>query len=126
MRAVDTNVLLRLLTSDDARQTAIAEDFVRDGVWVPFLVLAETFWALSSIFGLTPREQLSVIEMLLDHKKLTLEGAEVVASALEVFRENPSLGLSDCLILESARKAGHLPLGTFDRGLAKLEDTRKL
>jgi len=36
------------------------------------------------------------------------------------------LGFSDCLVLEIARKAGHLPLGTFDRGLAKLNGTKKL
>jgi predicted nucleic acid-binding protein len=36
------------------------------------------------------------------------------------------LGFSDCLILQLARKAGHLPLGTFDRGLSKLEGAQKL
>jgi hypothetical protein len=29
-------------------------------------------------------------------------------------------------VLETARKAGHLPLGTFDRDLAKLEGTNRL
>jgi hypothetical protein len=29
-------------------------------------------------------------------------------------------------MLELARKAGHLPLGTFDRDLGKLEGTLKL
>jgi hypothetical protein len=33
----------------------------------------------------------------------------------------PALGFSDCLILEIARKAGHLPLGTFDRDRSKLK-----
>jgi len=33
---------------------------------------------------------------------------------------------SDCLLLELARKAGHLPLGTFDRDLSKLAGARKL
>jgi predicted nucleic acid-binding protein len=36
------------------------------------------------------------------------------------------LGFSDCLVLESARKAGHLPLGTFDRDLAKLDGAERL
>jgi predicted nucleic acid-binding protein len=34
-------------------------------------------------------------------------------------RDGPAL--SDCLVLEIARKAGHLPLGTFDKALGKLE-----
>ena len=51
---------------------------------------------------------------------------DVVAAAPEHFRERPALGFSDCLILEVARKAGHLPLGTFDRELDKLAGTQKL
>jgi predicted nucleic acid-binding protein len=44
-----------------------------------------------------------------------------VTAALEQFRKRPALGFSDCLVLEISRKAGHLPLGTFDRNLAKLD-----
>ena len=59
--------------------------------------------------------------MLLNHKDLTLEEAGVVSSALAIYRRRPVLGFSDCLMLEAARKAGHLPLGTFDRALGKLD-----
>jgi predicted nucleic-acid-binding protein len=64
--------------------------------------------------------------MLLNHRDLVLQDREVVVAALELFRARPGLGFSDCLRLESARKAGHLPLGTFDRSLAKVEGTHKL
>src|SRR2546430_10668451 len=40
--------------------------------------------------------------------------------SLEEFKKRPALGFSDCLVLEIARKAGQLPLATFDRNLAKL------
>jgi predicted nucleic acid-binding protein len=33
---------------------------------------------------------------------------------------------SDCLILETARRAGQLPLATFDRALAKLDGVERL
>jgi predicted nucleic acid-binding protein len=49
-----------------------------------------------------------------------------VAAALEQYRKRPTLGFSDCLILETARKAGHLPLGTFDRNLSKLDGAEGL
>ena len=39
MRAVDTNVLVRLITRDDAKQVAAAEAFVANGAWVPHLAL---------------------------------------------------------------------------------------
>jgi predicted nucleic acid-binding protein len=64
--------------------------------------------------------------MLLNHKDLTIQDDEVVTNALEHFRKRPALGLSDCLVLEIARKAGHLPLGTFERDLAKLDGTKRL
>ena len=126
MRAVDTNILLRLLTRDEARQVAAAEAFVQNGAWVPLLALAETIWVLTSVYKLTSPKLIAAIEMLLDHKELTLQDADVVAAALDLYRSKPSLGFSDCLMLESARKAGHLPLGTFDRTLAKLHGTQKL
>lgn len=37
-----------------------------------------------------------------------------------------ALGFSDCLVLEAARKAGHGPLGTFDRELARLDGAELL
>ena len=49
-----------------------------------------------------------------------------VHAAIGRFRELPSLGFSDCLILETARKAGHLPLGTFDHDLGSLEGAHTL
>jgi predicted nucleic acid-binding protein len=64
--------------------------------------------------------------MLLNNPILALQDPEAVAGALERFRAKPALGFSDCLILELARKAGHLPLGTFDRNLARIEGAQKL
>ena len=40
--------------------------------------------------------------------------------------DTPRLGFSDCLMVELARKAGHLPLGTFDRNVAKLDGVQRL
>jgi hypothetical protein len=42
------------------------------------------------------------------------------------YRCKPALGFSECLVLEIARKAGHVPLGTFDKSLSKLENTKRL
>jgi len=66
------------------------------------------------------------VEMLLNHEHLTLQESEAVAAALETFRRRPTLGFSDCLLVELARKAGHLPLGTFDRDLGKVDGAAKL
>jgi predicted nucleic-acid-binding protein len=126
MRSVDTNVLVRLVTRDDDKQVAAAEAFVERGAWVPQLALAEATWVLSAVYDLDARAIATAVEMLLNHRDLTLEGSEVVASAVEVFRKRPALGFSDCLMLEAARKAGNLPLGTFDRGLGRVEGAETL
>ena len=126
MRAVDTNVLVRLMTRDDARQAAAADVFIENGAWVSILALAEAIWVLDAVYERSTANLVAAVEMLLDHKDLTLQDSGTVAAALELFRSRPALGFSDCLILELARKAGHLPLGTFDRGLGKIEGAHKL
>lgn len=126
MRAVDTKVLVRLVTRDDIKQVAAAETFIAPGAWVSHLVLAEATWVLASVYDLGPSALATAVEMLLNHRDLSLQDAEVVSAALTHFRKRPKLGFSDCLILEAARKAGHVPLGTFDQELSKLNDVQKL
>lgn len=121
MRAVDTNVLVRLVTRDDPKQVAAAESFVHRGAWVSTLVLMEATWVLTAVYDLTHEQIGTAIDMLLRHRNFTLQDSDTVAAALEQYRNRPALGFSDCLILETARKAGHLPWGTFDRNLAKLD-----
>ena len=121
MRAIDTNVLVRLITRDDAKQTASAEAFVSRGAWVSHLVLIETVWVLDSVFDLERAQIALAIEMLLNHRDLVLQDPDVVQAALAHFRKRSKVGFSDCMVLEVARKAGHVPLGTFDRQLSKLD-----
>ena len=97
-----------------------ASTFVEKGAWVSHLVPAETLWVLDAIYERAAQQIVRAIDLLLNHETLTLQDADVVALALEHFRARPTLGFSDCLVLEIARKTGHLPLGTFDKNLAKL------
>ena len=126
MLAVDTNVLVRLLTRDNARQTAVADRFIEHGAWVSVLAVAEAAWVLRTIYKQSNADIAAAVEMLLDHKDLVLQDADVVASALDLYKSRPALGFSDCLMLHIARKAGHRPLGTFDRALGSVEGARKL
>jgi hypothetical protein len=57
----------------------------------------------------------SALDRLLNHRNLSLQDADVVTSALEHLQEAPG-----------TRKVGHLPLGTFDKDLARLEGTQRL
>lgn len=126
MRAVDTNVLVRLIVRDDPKQVASAEAFVSKGAWVSHLVLAETVWVLDSVYELGSEKIGTAVEMLLNHAHLTIQDAEVVDAALESFRKRSVVGFTDHLVVEIARKSGHVPVGTFDRDLARLEGTERL
>ena len=126
MRAVDTDVLVRVLVRDDPRQVKLAESFIDGNAWISQLVLAETMWVLESVYDRTPTQLAAALEILLEHETLTVQDADTVAAALQNFKRKPALGFSDCLVLEIARKAGHTPLGTFDKGLAKLASAQQL
>lgn len=121
MRAVDTSVLVRLLVRDDAAQVERAETFVAPGAWLSHLVLVETVWVLATVYAMDAGRIATTVEMLLEHDRLVLQDADVVQAALENFRRGRAVGFTDCLIIEVARKAGHLPVGTFDKRMSRLK-----
>jgi predicted nucleic-acid-binding protein len=126
MRAVDTNVLVRIVIRDDERQADAAEAFIARGAWVSHIALAELSWVLESVYDQRPQSIATAIDMLLHHEHLTLQDADAVTAALNQFRLRPKVGFSDCLMVQVARKAGHGPLGTFDRLLGKVEGATSL
>ena len=126
MLAIDTNVLVRLLARDDAAQALAADQAVAKGAWVSHLVLAEATWVLDAVYARSAKQMIAALDLLLVHEALVLQDADVVAAALGQFRAKPALGFSDCLVLEIARKAGHTPLATLDKALAKLAGAQKL
>ena len=57
MTAVDTNVLVRLLTGDEARQATAARSlFAKEKIWIAKTVLLETDWVLRSLYGFEENE----------------------------------------------------------------------
>jgi predicted nucleic-acid-binding protein len=126
MRAVDTNVIVRLIVRDDQRQVTAAEAFVGHGIWISVVALVEAITVLASVYEHPPSQLAAAIDGLLNNPQVTLQDRDMIASALNTFRDHPSVGFTDCVLLELARKAGHLPLGTFDRNLAKIDGAQRL
>ena len=126
MRAIDTNVLVRLFVRDDPAQAESAEAFVAPGAWVSHLVLAETVWVMDSVYDLTAARIAVALEMLIEHDRLVVQDVEVVRAALAAFKQQPAVGFTDCLIVEVARKLGHRPLGTFNRSMSRLDGAVRL
>ena len=125
MRAVDTNVLVRLVTRDDARKRLRPMPSCVKAAWVSLLALTEAIWVLPPCTNAVRRARHCHRDAA-EPRTSGFAGLDAVAAALDLFRSRPSLGFSDCLMLQVARKAGHLPLGAFDRGLGKIERAQKL
>ncbi len=86
-------------------------------------MLAETVWVLDAVYERTSGQIAAAIERLVHHESLSIQDGEIVSAALESYKHRSQGGFVDCLVLEIARKAGHVSLGAFDRELAKLGGT---
>ncbi len=128
MRSVDTNVLVRALTGDDPVQSPAARAFIQEHgpVWVAQVVLIETIWVLESVYGCGKPQLVEALKRIIDNKDLALEDPLVVRAGLELYQATTKVGFSDCVVLEKARSAGHLPLATFDKALGKAEGAQPL
>lgn len=126
VHAIDTNVLVRVATRDDEAQARAAEACIAKGVWVSHVVLVETAWTLTSLYGASRASLAEAIRNLLTNSSIAIQDEDVVRSALTHFAANNKIAFADCLILEIARKAGHMPLATFDRDLARLDGAERV
>jgi len=85
MIAVDTNVLVRLLTGDEPRQAAAARSlFASEPIWIAKTVLLETGWVLRSLYGFEESAIREALTRLLGLKNVRTEDESSVAAALEL------------------------------------------
>jgi predicted nucleic-acid-binding protein len=81
--AVDTNVLVRLLTGDERNQAAAARRlFATEQIWIAKTVLLETGWVLRSLYGFEEGEIREAFTKLLGLKNVSAEDESAVAAAL--------------------------------------------
>ena len=114
MTAVDTDVLVRLLTGDDPRQETAARVLFESGqIWIAKTVLLETAWVLRSLYNFEEGEIRDAFIRLLGLKAVSVEDVAAVASALAV--TSSGIEFADALHLTS-RPAG-AAFVSFDRSL---------
>lgn len=126
MAALDTNVLVRYLIQDDARQGFLAKQLVNaaltrgESLFIPITVFLELEWVLRSNFEFPKDQIVFALSSLLAAKELVFESEASVEVALELFRQNKA-DFADCIHVALAHAAGQTPLWTFDKAAAKLE-----
>lgn len=123
MLALDTNVLVRYLAQDDARQSALATRLLEDRLnatdrgYVSLVTLLETVWVMESRYGATPDDVGGIVADLLDTPTLEVQDAPAVRHAMQLYARG-GVDLHDCLIvaLAEGRKARVV---TFDAKAAR-------
>ena len=131
MIGLDTNVLVRYLAQDDAKQAALATRLMEEELtptrqgFVSLVVVAELCCVLNSLYGATMDELVATIEDFLNTPQFCMEKREVLQAAIgriksKVATSNRKVGLPDALIAEIAASAGCTATMTFDKSAVRV------
>lgn len=116
MRAIDTNVVVRLLTADDRVQADAARRAIEEGeIFLGLTVLLETEWVLRAGYGFAPERIAGALRGLAGLAQVRIEEPAMLAQALDWMERG--MDFADALHL--ARSAQCSAFLTFDRRLAK-------
>jgi predicted nucleic-acid-binding protein len=100
MTAVDTNVVVRLLTGDEPKQAAAARALFAAGpIWIAKTVLLETGWVLRSLYGFDEGAVRTAFTKLLGLKNVHVQDESSLAAALAVTASG--IELADAIHLSS-------------------------
>jgi predicted nucleic-acid-binding protein len=123
MKGLDTNVLVRYIMQDDAKQARKATKIIEsmdasNPGFVSNISLVELYWVLTSCYDLSNAQVTQAIEIMMRAKTFVLERPEQIARALNLFKAGKA-DFADCLIHRSAIDAGCTETLTFDVSAAK-------
>jgi predicted nucleic-acid-binding protein len=123
MIGLDTNVVVRYVMQDDAKQsqqaTRLIESLSSDEPgFFSVVSIAEFSWVLETCYGLSKAQQLSALEGVLRTKEFVVEDAETVWRAIRACRAGAG-DFANCLIANAAKAAGCNLVMTFDKSAAK-------
>lgn len=124
MKALDTNVIIRFLIRDDAKQANLiyrlldqAEDN-KEEFYISILVVLETIWVLESVYEVKRKDILNSLNSLMLMPVFIFEKQSIVREFLQN-AEKSKYDLSDMLISYSAKEATCTSTLTFDKKAAK-------
>jgi len=123
MIGLDTNVLVRYIMQDDAKQSPKATKLIEsltaeEPGFVTVVTVVELYWVLTSCYALSSQNVKEALDIMLRSKEIVVEQAEQIMRALRVF-DHGTADFADCLIERIAAAAGCTQTMTFDQGAAK-------
>ncbi|MBC7574734.1 MAG: type II toxin-antitoxin system VapC family toxin, partial [Herminiimonas sp.] len=110
MIGLDTNVLVRYIAQDDAKQspraTALIDSLSKDRPgFIPMVCLVELVWVMQSCYQSSRQDVIAILNMLVRTQELRVENIETVINAIRLFAASKA-DFSDCLIERSAHASG--------------------
>ena len=121
MIAIDTNVLVRILTDDDPVQAARARALLdHEQLFVSTTILLEVAWVLRSSYRYVAGRIPEAIEAFIALPQVHLEHPARASHALKLARQG--YDFADALHHAGAAEAGCKAFVTFDRDLSKLSE----
>ena len=115
--ALDTNLLVRLLTNDDPQQARCVADLIdaSSACFVPITVVLELEWVLRGAYQLPRETIIHALRGLIAIRHLHLEQEEQVLKALEAYGQ----GLDFADALHRLRSEGCAALVSFDHAFVR-------
>lgn len=132
MATLDTNVLVRWLTDDDAKQSVIVARLFElaiekdERLFVPATVILETEWVLRSCYRFDKPLVIAALDALLGVIELEFQTESALEQALWLFKQAGAPDFADCLHVALVSQAGQGPLLTFDERAGKLDGAQLL
>ncbi|OGR07028.1 MAG: twitching motility protein PilT [Deltaproteobacteria bacterium RIFOXYD12_FULL_50_9] len=114
MTAVDTNIIVRLLTRDDQEQFRKSKElFAKATIFISDTVLLETEWVLRYAYQFKTPEICTALEKLLGLPNVKVAQPGSIAHALEWTRKG--LDFADSVHLATSHHLQHEQFATFDQ-----------
>lgn len=130
MIGIDTNILVRYVVQDDARQAALANQFIETTLsddepgWIASVVLCEFVWVLEAAYGYTRNAIVATLQRLFEVDRFRVETPALAWRALDDYRGGADF--SDALIALGNEQEGCGYTATFDRSAGRLKQMRVL
>lgn len=128
MLTVDTNVLIRILVTDDKQleQVKLARQIAKKAkhLFIPQIVQVELVWVLDAGYKLNKSEIIQILQHLQTNEAFQLQNEVEFSQALQLFQSH-NADFSDTLILIESRKENH-DVVTFDKKFSQLPHVKYL
>jgi predicted nucleic-acid-binding protein len=126
MIGLDTNIIVRYLAQDDAKQSLIASRLIESLTpenpgFMPSVVLAEIVWVMEELYDASRDKVGAIVEGLLQTQTLVVQDTDLAWKALARYRRG-NADFADYLIERTCAAVGCDKTCTFDKKAARRND----